>query len=396
MSDDKLRVLVLSTRFPDKIRPNGGNFIERQTMELAARPGVEVEVVAPIGVVPFPLPLFWQARYRRFSVVPLEENWKGLRVSRPRYASLPYLWHLAPAAMGRRILPLLKTIRRRFPFDVISAEFFWPEGPAAAMAAGALGVPFSLKGRGHDVEEPAGLGRSRPALIAAAQAADGLLAISGAVRQTMIGLGLPEERIAIHYPGVDHDRFRPVDRQAAKASLGIDGPLLLSPGNLMERKGHMIVVEALARLPGVGLIIAGSGPEAGRLSQRIEELGLKGWARLAGMIPHGEMHRLFAAADVTVLASSVEGLANVRIESLACGTPVVTTAVGGAHEIIDRPAAGRIVRPDPAAVASAVRELLDNPASPAVVAETVAGFRWEANAEQLEAHLRAIVRRARR
>jgi glycosyltransferase involved in cell wall biosynthesis len=101
---------------------------------------------------------------------------------------------------------------------------------------------------------------------------------------------------------------------------------------------------------------------------------------------------LLAAADVMVLPTVSEGLANVWVEALACGTPVVTSDVGGAREVIDRPAYGRLVARDPAAVAAAVRELLDDPPAQATVREGALRFSWEKNGAELAAYLAGLVR----
>ncbi|MEV9402379.1 glycosyltransferase, partial [Klebsiella pneumoniae] len=93
------------------------------------------------------------------------------------------------------------------------------------------------------------------------QAAEGLLSVSDALKADMVAIGLPAERIRVHRTGVDLDRFAPVDRAAAKAGLGIDGPLVVSVGALIPRKGHDVVIDAVAALPGVSLLIAGEGPE---------------------------------------------------------------------------------------------------------------------------------------
>lgn len=257
-----LRVLVLSSRFPDPVRPNAGNIVERTILALAARPGVEVEVVAPIGRPPFPLSLL--RRHARFRPLARMETWKGLRVERPFYPTFPYWYELAPRSLARTLLPRLRETRRRFPFDVLAAQFFWPEGPAAVALGEKLGVPVSVKGRGPDVESWAkrrGAGRM---IVEAGRRADGLLAINADLKRQMAALGMPEERIAVHYTGLDRTLFRPGDRAAEKARLGVEGPLLLSVGNLIPRKGHALVVEALSRTPGATLLIAGTGPDLER------------------------------------------------------------------------------------------------------------------------------------
>ncbi|HEX8624638.1 MAG TPA: glycosyltransferase [Allosphingosinicella sp.] len=381
-----LRILVLTSRFPDRLRPNLGNFVERQTLELASRPGVEVQVVAPLERPPFPLSLIDRGA---LDGLPGEEVWKGLLVHRLRFPRFRGLPSLRPRSLARKLLPLARALRGQFPFDVISAEFSWPDGPAAVAVGRMLGVPVTIKGRGMEFERRTGNGRLRRQLLASGLAAQRLLAVSASMKQTMAAIGLPAERIAVHYSGVDADLFRPGDRRAAKARLGINGPLLLAVGNLIPEKGHWLAVEALARLDGATLIVVGNGPERGALLARARRLGVADRLRLPGSLPHPLLPAFFTAADVTVHPSFVEGFGNARLESLACGTPLVTTAVGEAALIVDRPAAGRIVEADPEAIAEAVRSLLaEAPAAEAVRAR-VLEFSWARQAEELELHLAA-------
>ncbi|WBO22244.1 glycosyltransferase [Sphingomonas abietis] len=385
-----LRVLTLSTLFPDATRPNFGVFVERQTRGLAALPDVEVRVVAPIGVPRWPLSL--SARWGGLAGLPERETWRGLDLHRPRFPIVPGVGWLNPGAVARTLLPLLRDIRADFPFDVIDAEFFFPDGPAAVRLGAALGVPVSIKARGHDIHHFGRARRTGPQVLAAGRAAGGLLAVSAALKADMVALGLPEERIRVHYTGVDLDRFRPVaDRVAAKAALGVSGPLLLSVGALIPRKSHDLAIRALAALPDTTLMIAGQGPERAALEGLAKALGVADRVRLLGAQPHEALPALAAAADVGVLVSTSEGLANAWVESLACGTPLVLSDAGGARELVDRPAAGRIVARDPAQIAEAVGALLASPPDPLAVRATAERFTWETNAEALRTHLAGIV-----
>lgn len=382
-----LRVLTLATLFPNGLKPNLGVFVERQTRALAARDGVAVEVVAPIGLPLWPLSL--HPHYARLRTLPPRESRNGLVVHRPRYRVWPVIGAAGTARrMADALLPVLREIRTDFPFDVIDAEFFWPDGPAAMRLARALDVPFSIKARGSDVH----IWGARPGIaeqiVAAGRAAGGLLAVSAALKADMAALGLPGETIRVHHTGIDLDLFRPAGRAAAKAALGVEGPLLVAAGALLERKGQDLAIAALKLLPGATLILVGDGPDRARLE------GLAGGANVhfLGNRPHAELPALLAAADVMVLPTVSEGLANVWVEALACGTPVVTSDVGGAGEVIDRPEAGRLVPRDPAAIAAAVRELLADPPDQAEARESALRFSWEKNGAELAAHLAALAR----
>ena len=390
-----LRVLTLSTLFPSAVEPVLGVFVERQTLGLAALPDVEVEVVAPVGLPHWPLSL--HPHYADRATLPLEEDWKGLKVHRPRFPVWPKLLPgRSPDAMADALLPLLSRIQARFPFDVIDAEFFWPDGPAAMRLAAALGVPFSIKARGADIHHWGTRPATAPQVLAAGRAADGLLAVSEAMKRSMAGCGLPAEKITVHYTGVDTERFRPIDRREAKRTLGIDGPLIVTAGALIPRKGQKHALAALERIPGATLILVGEGPDRAELEAVARQRGVLSRVWFLGRRPHEDLPALLAAADVTLQPSASEGLANVWVESLACGTPVVTTDVGGAREVIDRPAAGRLVPLEPVLLAAAVKDLLASPPEPSEVRRAAAPFSWETNSRALSAHLKAICERAGR
>lgn len=378
-----LRVLTLSTLFPDASRPNFGIFVERQTLSLAARGDVAVRVVAPLGIPPWPLSAL--ARYRPLAGLPRREDWKGLAVERPRFVNLPGLGGRLHAAMlARAVAPLLERMRGDFPFDLIAAEFFFPDGPAAVALGRRFGVPVAITARGSDIHR---WGKSAVAgqIVAAGRDARGLIAVSDAMGADMAAMGMPAERIETVVTGVDLDRFAPGDRAAAKAELGAAGPLVVSLGALIPLKGHDILIDAAARLPGVSLWIAGEGPERARLAARIAELGLDGRVRLLGPVPHDRIPALAAAADVMALASASEGLANAWLEALASGTPIVIPDVGGARQVLRAADAGRIAPRTPEGFAAAIADLLQDPPDPARVRATVAHWTWAANSAKLRA-----------
>lgn len=389
-----LRVLVLSTLFPDASRPNFGIFVERQTQALAAREGVKVQVVAPRGLPPFPLDR--HARYAALGAQPRREDWHGLPVHRPRFLNLAGTGGRFHAAMlAQALRPMLARLRRDFPFDVISTEFFFPDGPAAIALGEAFDVPVSIKARGSDIHQ----WTRRPAIarqiVRAGQAADGLLSVSLALRDDMIALGMPAERTECIVTGVDLTGFAPRDRQEAKQALGIAGPLVASVGALIPLKGHDLLIDAVATLPGVQLAIAGQGPEAPRLAAKIAAMGLGDRVRLLGAIPPERIAGLLAAADVMALASASEGLANAWLEALASGTPIVIPDVGGARQVVTVPAAGHIVARNSDAFAAAIAALLADPPAPADVRRVAAPFTWAANSERLHHFLAQLVARHR-
>ncbi len=380
-----LRVLTLSTLFPDATRPQFGGFVARQTHALAMHPDVEVQVVAPVGLPPWPLSL--ARHYRALTRLPAREDWTGLTVHRPRFLHVPAtMGRFDARALERSLLPFLRRIRDSFAFDVIDAEFFFPDGPAAVALGRALGVPVSIKARGSDIHFWGKAEATAAQVRDAGREADGVLAVSAALKQDMVRLGMPEDRIAVHYTGIDQTLFAPGQRTESKAQLGVSGPLVVTVGTLNENKGQALVIDAVRALENVTLVLIGTGPDRAELEARSRDLG--GRVRFTGSIPHAEIARWLGAADVMCLPSASEGLSNAWIEALASGTPIVITDVGGAREVLTDPSCGRILAErTPEAITNAVAELLASSPDPHAVSALARRFSWDANRDALYAHL---------
>ncbi|MDP3782803.1 MAG: glycosyltransferase [Sphingopyxis sp.] len=380
-----LRVLSIATLFPDAARPNFGLFVEKSLRALAAQPGIDLTVVAPVGLPPFPLSL--HPHYRTLRELPERESWTGLAVHRPRFPLIPRIGaRFNPAMVARAVLSAVSGRT----FDVVDAQFFYPDGPAAMRVAAALGLPFSVKARGADISHFGHDPATAPQLIAAADKAAGLLAVSDAMRRDMTAIGIDPAKVTTHYTGIDTARFSPGDRKAARAALGIDSsPMILTVGALIPRKGQALVIEALAALPGVHYRLAGAGEAEGRYRALAQRLGVEARVHVMGSVANADLPQLYRAADVVVMPSVSEGLANAWVEALACGTPIVISDAGGAAELVTSPVAGRIVTRTPEAIAAAVQAILADPPAPSVVAATLAGrFDWDRNGRELAEHLR--------
>ena len=392
-----MRVLSISTLFPNPARPLFGIFVANSMKALAAR-GVDLVMVNPIGLPPWPLSR--REPYAGQRSIGDRSDLEGLTVHHPRFALIPKIGGDSnPARIAAAVLPMARRLHAEKPFDLVDAQFFFPDGPAAARIARALGLPLSIKARGADIHYWGSRPKARSQMLAAAGQAAGLLAVARALADDMAELGMPGDRITVHYTGLDHDRFKPLPRSEARARFaelaGFAGPLLASVGALIPRKGQAFAIEALA-LPGLQhahLALAGAGEDEPRLRDLAGRLRLGDRVHFLGQVDHARLPALLAAADVMVLPSASEGLANAWIEALACGTPLVIPDIAGAREVVQSPSAGRIAARDAGAIAAAVAELLAEPSSQAAVAANAAGFSWAANAERLEAHYRRMLSR---
>ena len=390
----KLRVLSLSTLYPNDLTPNFGVFVERQMAAVAARGDVDLVMVNPIGLPPFPLSL--HPRYRTLSNLARTERRHGVDVFRPRFTLLPGTGGRFNARFeASGVLPLVRKLHAEAPFDLIDAQFFYPDGPAAMRVARALGLPCSIKARGADVHFWGKAAGTAQQVRDAACGADGLLAVSGGLADELVALGARRERITLHRTGLDRTVFRPLDRAESRVKLGLpaDGPVLACVGALIERKGQSFAIEALAELPDAMLVLAGAGPDEAQLRMLAGRLGVAERVGFLGAVPHAELPVVLSAADVFVLPTRSEGLANAWVEALACGTPVVTTPIPGAQELLTDPAYGRMTERDAGAIAIAVKGLLSSPPRREAVLAGAAAFSWEANAEALVTHWRNLARK---
>ena len=381
------RVLSLATLYPNAHRPRFGTFVAAQMAALAARGDWDVTLVNPIGVPPVPM-----GRYKPLAEAAVTAIEHQVTVHRPRFMLLPAIGGpLNPAMIARAVLPLARRLHALAPFDMVDAQFFYPDGPAAARIAADLRLPLSIKARGADISLWGSKAYARRKMLKAAEQAAGLLAVSEALAEDMARRGFPRDKITVHYTGLDRSRFHPLDRSESRKRLAstLDlavppgAPLLATVGALIPRKGQQFVIRALARLPDAHLMLVGDGPDRATLEALARDSGMAGRVHFIGSLDHELLPTLLSAADMMVLPSASEGLANAWVEALACGCPLVITEAGGAREVLTRPEAGRIVERDADAIARAVRELLADPPRREAVAECAARFSWEANAAAL-------------
>jgi glycosyltransferase involved in cell wall biosynthesis len=291
------RVLSLATLYPNAARPTFGTFVARQMEALAARDDWAVTVVNPIGTPPLAL-----GRYADLARAAVDGSENGVTVLRPRFALAPALsarWN--PTLIARAVLPFARRLHAAEPFDIVDAQFFWPDGPAAAAIARALGLPLSIKARGADIHHWGAQGFARRRMLDAAGQAEGLLAVSQALKSDMVALGMRAAGIAVQYTGIDRLRFHPRDKVQARtdvaARFGIpaEGPLLATVGALIPRKGQALTMRALAMLGGeTQLAVVGAGPDEAMLRRLAAELGVAARVHFLGAVGHAALPELLA------------------------------------------------------------------------------------------------------
>jgi glycosyltransferase involved in cell wall biosynthesis len=392
-----IRLITFSTLYPNAAQPTHGVFVENRLRHLVASGAVVSRVVAPVPWFPSTSPRF--GVYADYARVPAWEERHGLTLSHPRYPLIPKIgMNMTPYLLALGAFPAVRAaIRAQGGADIIDAHYLYPDGVAATIIGRLLGLPVVMTARGTDVNLIPKYPVPRRLIQRACARAAGLITVSAALRDALTEMEIPPEKITVLRNGVDLDLFRPLDRQATRRRMGLEGPVLISVGHLIERKGHHLIVEAMPDLPGFTLLIAGEGPERGHLERQIGRLGVGDRVRLLGARPHAELPELYGAADALILASSREGWANVLLEAMACGTPAIATPIWGNPEIVARPEAGILMTERSArGVVYAVRTLFDPKRIPTREATRTYAqpFSWDATTEGQIELFRKIMARA--
>ena len=388
-----LSILTVTTLFPNPVKPTHGSFVATRLEKLVASNEVTAKVVAPLPWLPS-----W-VRYPpagRLDLTPRTRLHGELTVHHPRYFVVPKI--------GMTLTPhtLFWTLKRTFErliaqgerFDLIDAHYFYPDGVAAVRLAQHFNLPVTVTARGTDLNLIPNYPTPRRLICEAAAHADGLITVCQALKDRLIELGTAPERITVLRNGVDLEVFKPMDRAKARANLGLRRRTLGSVGWLVERKGHHHAICALAALPDTDLLIVGEGPERRALQQLAAKRGVSDRVRFLGGLHQYRLPEIYNAIDALVLASSREGWANVLLEAMACGTPVVASAVWGTPEVVSAPPAGVLMKTlDAEGVAEGVRDLFGKYPDRAATRRHAEGFTWDRTTQGQLALFRQILAR---
>ncbi|APR76290.1 Putative teichuronic acid biosynthesis glycosyl transferase TuaC [Minicystis rosea] len=366
----RLRVLVVSRCFPNRLEPLACAFARQQVKSLARL--ADVEVWSPLPYVPGAAWFGDRTRAGRLSRVPLRDRIDGIPVVYPRAPYVPgggrvpgFAALNLPLYMAA-LLPELSSLRGRF--DVALGTFLYPDGVATAALARLLGIPILLKAHGTDVNVVARWPSVRPMIRAALQRARFSLGVSRPMVEALVELGSPCDRAVLLPNGVDRTIFHPRDRIAARRALGLPdtGRTVLFVGGLEREKGLAELFDAWVCLrrtetAPVHLVLVGEGSLRARLDAAARDLGNpeRGRLILAGPHPLPGVADHLAACDIFTLPSWHEGTPNVVLEALAAGRPVVASRVGGIPDALPEGRAGLLVTPrDTRALTVALREAL--------------------------------------
>lgn len=366
-----MKILTFSTLFPNAQKPGHGIFVETRLRHLVASGQVEARVVAPVPWFPSSNPRF--GSYARLAGVADHEVRHGLQVAHPRYLTLPKIgMNVAPLLLAQGAKPAIaRLLDEGFDFDLIDAHYFYPDGVAAAMLARYFNKPLVITARGSDITLLPQFPLPRRMITWAARRADAVITVCNALREEVVALGVDAGKVTSLRNGVDLELFHPIERSPNPAFT------LLSVGHLVPVKAQELIIGALPLLPGVRLVLAGDGPNRAMLDALARSLDVAARVTFLGAVPQAQLREHYGRADALVLASSREGWANVLLESMACGTPVVASRVYGTPEVVAAPEAGVLMAErTPQGVADAVNALRANYPDRAATRRYAEKFSW--------------------
>jgi glycosyltransferase involved in cell wall biosynthesis len=380
-----MNILTISSLYPNNKDIKHGIFVETRLRHLIEDfAEIKPTVIAPVPWFPFAWKKF--GSYATYAGVVNKEIRNGIDVYHPKYLVIPKVgMYITPIFMRWTILRTVKKLQKQGQqFDVIDGHYFYPDGVAIASVAEELNIPFTCTARGTDINLIPQLPKARKMIQQVFKKAAHMMTVCQALKDEMLTLDAPQEKITTLRNGVDLNLFKPSDeqeQQAMKTKLGISNKLVMSVGWLIERKGHYLVIDAIKGLDNVTLAIAGNGPDLEKLEKQVKKLGLQDRVIFLGSLPQPDLNQWFNAADVTVLASSREGWANVLLESMASGTPVVATRVWGTPEVVTSAEAGVLVERRALSIAKGIQEVLAEPPKRALTRIYAEQYDWHSTSK---------------
>ncbi len=343
-----MKILVFTTLFPNDVNPNHGVFIKERMKNVSKYN--EVKVVAPVPY--FPKIKFF-AKWYIYSQIKQKNVFDSLQTYHPRYFITPRLgMTLYGLFMFFSVISFIKKLREKYPFDIIDAHYIYPDGMAAILLAKFFKKPLVLSARGTDINLYPKFPLIKKQIIFSLKNADRIIAVCEALKKSMIKLGIPPEKISVVPNGVDTRKFHPVSKEMIRKKLDLPAnqKIILSVGNLIERKGFHFIIEAFSilknKLRGNEtplLVIVGEGEYRKILENLVDKYDLWNHVRLVGAVLHKNLYKWYSSCDIFCLASSREGWPNVLLEAMACGKPVVATNVWGVSEVIKNDKYGILV-----------------------------------------------------
>ena len=383
-SDARLKVVTFTTLYPNSIFPRHGIFVAERLKHLLQTNQVDVTVIVPVPWFPIKSKLFGE--YGKWAQVPSIEQHSDITVHYPRYLSIPKVgMSIAPLLLALSLSGYFRRLKKELDGKfIIDAHYLFPDGVAACLLGKWLGIPVVMTARGSDVNVFPRYAAPKAMIKWAVRSSEKVITVSETLKNKLVSIGLSPDNLVTLRNGVDLEKFRIIPAQNQGDKNVSTGLKLLSVGNLLEVKCHHLTIEAVAKIQHATLDIIGDGPLYVKLQDLIKRLGVENRVSIIDNISQTELVKFYNSADMLILPSKREGMPNVVLESLACGTPVVATNVGGVNELLTCPEAGIVIDPNsPDAIVKAVEKLSKNYPDPAATRAYAETLDWESTIDGL-------------
>jgi len=349
----KKSVLFVTSLFPSEADPYRATFNVSIVRSLLER--LDGVVLAPERYLPFVEWIRRRSPAQDAGSSPMKDGLKGIRVVRPVL--------LLPPLVGRSLHWVLYFLciyhaavglMRKTDFSCIYSMYAYPDGAASVLLGLVRKKRTIVHAMGCDINLTTKYRMRRAVIRWSLKKATHVISVSQDMKRTLIGLGIPPEKISVVYNGVDRTLFRPMPQKQCRKQLGTDPAEknILFVGSLEEVKGVETLLASFDMLLGHGpqqapykLYMIGSGSLLHRLQQMIRIMGLEDSVFLLGNRSSQEVALWMNACDLFCLPSIREGLPNVILEALSCSRPIVATKVGGIPELLQNYQPAEMVAP---------------------------------------------------
>ncbi|WP_371375773.1 glycosyltransferase [Thalassotalea aquiviva] len=362
------RVTLFTSLYPNPVNPYLGTFNFQQYSLLAKQ--VELNIVVPI---PW---LMWVKNLGKFR-----------QLTTPSHITYFPFFHIPKVLQSFNsfflffsVLLSIKPARVLAKSDMVIASFALPDGVCCALLKKLFGFKLLIQCLGTDVNYHSEKAFNKTLLRWAFKQADGVFTVSKNL-QTKVTNILPGVRVKTIYNGVNFDKFQ------LKEARPKTPRTILFIGNLIPTKGVFELIDAanilLKSNPSLRFQFIGNGPEFNNLKKQAAELNISSYIDFLGHQNHDKIVSFIQLADVLILPSHREGVPNVIVEAIACGTPVVATKVGGIPEVVNDKNGILIDTSAPNHIVEGVKLCLQKDWLPAQVRNSISNLTWEQNIAKL-------------
>ena len=380
------RLLFISNLFP--ARESAYNGLDNAVLLHHLNADFDIRVLCPKPVLP---------PWKKLYLNPRKED----AYLKPTYVPVPYLPKIGSRwndkLMRRGLRPVFEKLIADWKPDSILCSWLYPDACAVASLAKEHSIACDLITQGSDTHQYLGRPIRRNRILEAIRCSRNVICRSGDLANQLEKAGAESQKLHTVYNGIDPETFYAREQQKTelrhKLNLPEGIPILLFVGNFLPVKNPLFLLEALAELrasshPSIRLVMLGKGPLHRTLQQTSSTLGIQDAVSFPGACTSSQVAEYMNAADLFCLCSHNEGLPNVVLESLACGLPVISTAVGGIGEVLNSPVYGSLAWPNtPSSLSdyvNAIRERLDHPPQRQKIESYGKQFTWQKSAARYQ------------